>query len=88
MSATWTSVTLPTGSKRSSSSCVSRCCAKARGQPAGTSAAVAAASWRKSRLEIIASLRNAAKRAQLGESRMSGEPDAQRASGSRRVSSR
>ena len=40
MSVRWTSVTLPTGSKRSRSACVSRCCAKARGQPPGMSAAV------------------------------------------------
>src|SRR5262249_8807844 len=54
MSAIWTSVTLPSGSKRSSSACVSLCCAKARAQPAGIRAAVAAANWLESRLEIIA----------------------------------
>src|SRR3954469_19673290 len=53
MSVRWTRVTLPTGSNLRSSSCVSFCCAKARVQPAGVSAAVAAATWRNSRLEII-----------------------------------
>ena len=33
------------GSKRSSSACDSRCCAKARDHPPGNTAAVAAASW-------------------------------------------
>ena len=50
------SVTLPTGSKRSSSCLVRRCCASARVQPPGRMAAVAAATCRKSRLESISAL--------------------------------
>src|SRR5712691_3301190 len=58
MSAKWRSVTLPTDSNASNSASVSLCCANARVQLPGTIAAVAAASWRNSRLESI----NAAER--------------------------
>src|SRR5688572_16667581 len=53
MSATCSSVTLPSGSNFSSSSCVSRCCASAPGGRPAITAAVAAPTCRSSRREII-----------------------------------
>ena len=55
MSVRCTSVTLPTGSKRRRSVLRQALLREARVQPPGTSAAVAAATWRNSRLEIIGS---------------------------------
>ncbi len=49
-SVTCSKVTLPSGSKASSSACVSRCCANARREMPGI-AAVAAATWSSSRRE-------------------------------------